>query len=108
MNEKDQEIGGLSTLYTGNKPEHTGKHLQLTTDILMGSLIPNWVCGLEKDPALRKKKQSVMIKPFESHWPNGRWNRNQGALVPLVKPDEHSTAKKFGQNLIPKICLPLG
>ena len=35
-----------------------------------------------KDPPLRAKKLSVRIKPFKSHRPYGRWNRNQGAWVP--------------------------
>ena len=59
MNEKDQEFRGLSTLLFGNKPEHPGKHLQLTSGFLMGTLIPHWVYGPGKDPALSAKKPSV-------------------------------------------------
>ena len=39
-------------------------------------------------------KQSVMIKPLSSYRPYGRWNRNQVALVPCMKPDKHSSQKQ--------------
>ena len=81
MNEHDPEFGGLSALLIGNKPERPGKHLQLTSGFLMGTLIPHWVYGPGKKTLLRVKKQSVRIKPFKSHRPYGMWKRKQGALV---------------------------
>ena len=81
MKEKVQEFRGLSALLIGNKAEHQGKHLQLTLDFSLGNLIPHWVYGPGKDPALRTKKHSVKIKPLKSLRPYGRWNKNQGALV---------------------------
>ena len=82
MNEKVQEFRGLSALLIGNKPEHPGKHLQLTSAFSVGTLNPHYVYGPGKDPPLRAKKHSVRIKPFKSHQPYGRWKRNQGALIP--------------------------
>ena len=69
MNEKVHEFRGLSTLLLGNKPERPRKHLQLTSAFSYGTLIPHWVYGHEKDPALRTKKQSVRRKPLKSHRP---------------------------------------
>ena len=100
MSEKDQEFRGHSALLFGNKPEHPGKHLQLTSAFSQVSLIPHCVYGHGKYPALRTKKQSVRIKPLKSQRPYERWNRNQDALVPWMKHDEHSTEK---QNLA-KTC----
>ena len=65
MKEKVQEFRGLRTLLIGNKAEHPGKHLQLTLDFSLGTLIPHWVCGPGKDPALGTKKHSVKIKPLK-------------------------------------------
>ena len=56
MNEKVKEFRGLSTLLIGNKPQDPGKDLQLTSAFLMGTLIPHWVHGPGKDPALSEKK----------------------------------------------------
>ena len=47
----------------------------------LGTQIPHWVYGPEKDPALRTMKHSVKIKPLKSLRPHGSWNKNQGALV---------------------------
>ena len=69
MNEKVQDFRGLSTLLLGNQAESPGKHLQLTSAFSKGTLIPPWVYGPGKDPALRTKKESVRIKPLKSHPP---------------------------------------
>ena len=82
MNENVQDFRGLSALPFGNKSDRAGKHLQLTSAFSMGTLIPHWVYGTGKVPALRTEKQSVRIKPLKSHWPYGKCKRNQGALVP--------------------------
>ena len=49
--------------------------------------------GLGWIQTLRTKKQSVRLKPLKSRRPYGRWNRNQGAFVPLVEHDEHITER---------------
>ena len=71
----------------------------------MGTLIHHWVYVPGKDPALSTKKESVRIKPLKSYWPYGRWNRNQGDLVPWVKPEEHSTETHILANPHPTKCL---
>ena len=81
MNEKVQDIRGLSTLLIGNKEERPGKHLQRTAAFSLGTPIPHCVKGTGEDPALRTKKQSVRGKPLKSRQPYGRWKRNQGVLV---------------------------
>ena len=83
-----------SALFIGNKLEHPGKHIQLTSAFSKGTPIPRWVYWPRNDTILRAKKQSVRIKPFKSQRPYGRWNRNRSALLPWVKTDEHSTEKK--------------
>ena len=93
MNEKIQDFRRLSALLIGNKAERPRKHLQLTSAFSLGILIPHWVYRPGKYPALRIKKQCVRGKPLNSLRPYWRWNRNQGALVPWVKNDEHSTEK---------------
>ena len=45
MNENVKDIRGLSALLIGNKAEHPGKHLQLTSALSLGTLIPHWVYG---------------------------------------------------------------
>ena len=64
MNEKVQDFQGLSALLIGNKAERPEKHHQLTSAFTLGTLIPHWVYGRGKDPALRTKKQSLRIKPL--------------------------------------------
>ena len=64
MKEKVQEFRGLSALLIGNKAEHQGKHLQLTLDFSLGNLIPHWVYGPGKDPALRMKKALEFTSSF--------------------------------------------
>ena len=81
MNEKVLDFREFSAILIGNKSDRPGKHLQLTSAFSIGTLIPHWVYGPGKDPALRTKKQNVRIKPLKSHRPYGRWNKNQGALV---------------------------
>ena len=93
MKEKVQDFRSRSALLTGNNAERPGKHLQRTAAFSLGTPIPHWVYGPGKNPALSTKKQSVRIKPLRSHKPYRRRNRNQGALVPRVKHDEHSTEK---------------
>ena len=46
MNEKVQDFRGLTTLLIGNKAEHPGKHLQLTSAFELGTLIPHWLYGM--------------------------------------------------------------
>ena len=82
MNEKVQEFLGHSALLIGNKAERPGEHLQRTAAFSLGTLLPRWVYGLGKYPALRTKEESVRIKPLISHRPYGRRNRNQGTLGP--------------------------
>ena len=60
----------------------------------LGTQIPHWVNVPWKHPALRNKKQNVKIKPLKSHRPYRTWNKNQGALLPWVKQDQHSTEKQ--------------
>ena len=79
---KSLDFRGLSALLIGNKAERPGKHLQRTAAFSLGTPIPHCVAGPGEDPALRTKKQSVRGKPLKSRRPYGRWNRNQGALVP--------------------------
>ena len=43
MNEKVQDIGGLSNLLIGNKAERPGKHLQRTAAFSLGTTIPHCV-----------------------------------------------------------------
>ena len=69
--------------------ENTFRNISLFT----GEPNSTLVVGHGKVPALRTKKQGVRRMPLKSHQPYGRWNRNQGALVPWVKHDEHSTEK---------------
>ena len=69
MNEKVQNIRGLSALLIGNKAERPGKHLQRTAAFSLGTLIPHWVEGPGEDPALSTKKQSVRGKPLKSRRP---------------------------------------
>ena len=64
MSEKGQDFRGLSTLLLGNHAERPGKHLLLTSSFSLWTSISLWVYGPGKDPALRAKKQSVRIKPF--------------------------------------------
>ena len=47
-----------------------------------GTQIPYWVNVPWMHPALRNKKQSVKIKPLNSHRPFRAWNKYQGALLP--------------------------
>ena len=82
MNEKVQDFRGLNAILIGNKAEGPGKHLQRTAAFSLGTPIPHGVEGPGEEPALRTKKQSVRGKPLKSRRPYGRWNRNQGALVP--------------------------
>ena len=93
MNEKVQDILGLSVLLIGNKAERPGKHVQLTSAFSLGNTIPHWVYGAGKFPALRTKKQSVRINPLRSHRLYGRQNRNQSALVPWVNPTNTALRK---------------
>ena len=81
MNEKVQDFRGLSALLIGNKEERPGKHLQRTAAFSWGPRF-HIGCGPGEDPALKTKKQSVRGKPSKSRRPDGRWNSNQGALVP--------------------------
>ena len=67
MNEKVQDFRGLSNLLLGHQAELPGKHLQLTSSFSLGTLLPRWVYGLGKNPALRTKEISVRIKPLTSH-----------------------------------------
>ena len=55
MNEKGQDFGGIRALLIGNKAEHPGKHLQVTSAFSLGTLIPHWVYGNGKDPALEPR-----------------------------------------------------
>ena len=82
MNEKVQDFRALSALLIGNKAERPGKRLQRTAAFSLGTPIPHSVEGPGEDPALRTKKQSVRGEHLKSRPPYGRWNRNQGALVP--------------------------
>ena len=94
MNEKVQDFRGRSALLLGNKAEQPGKHLQRTAAFSLETPIPHSLLGPGEDPALRTKKQSVSGKPLKSRRSYGRWKRNQGALVPRVKHNEHSTEKE--------------
>ena len=94
MNEKVQDFRGHSALLFGNKAERPGKHLQLTSAFSIGTQIPHWVNVPWKHPALKTKKVSAKIKPLKSHRPYRTWNQKQGALLPWVKHDEHSTEKQ--------------
>ena len=82
MNENLQDFRGLSALLIVKKAYRPGKLLQVTSAFSLGTPIPHYLFGPGKDTALRTKKQSVRVKPLRSHGPYGRWNRNQGALVP--------------------------
>ena len=82
MNEKVQDFRGFRDLLIGNTAERPGKQLQRTAAFSLGTPIPHWVEGPGEDPGLRTKKQCVSGKPLKSRRPYGRWNRNQGALVP--------------------------
>ena len=82
MNEKVQDFLGHSDFLIGNRAECPGKHLKRTSAFSLGTPIPLWFEGHGEDSALRTKKQSVRIKCLKSRRPYGRWNRNQGALVP--------------------------
>ena len=82
MNENLPDFRGLSALLIGNKAEHPGKHLQRTADFSLATPDSTLGVGAWADPALKTKKQSVRGKPLKSRRPYGRWNRNQGALVP--------------------------
>ena len=93
MNENVLDFLGLSTLLIGNKAEPPGKHLQLTSAFSWGPQFHIGCMGLGRIQHL-EPKQSVMIKSLSSYRPYGRWNRNQGALVPCMKPDEHSSQKQ--------------
>ena len=93
VREKVQEFWGLSALLLGNKAERPRKHLLLTSAFTLATLIPQWVYGPGKVPALRNKEQNVRRKPLRSHRPYGMWIRNQGAIEPSVKHDEQSTEK---------------
>ena len=93
-----KDFRGPSALLIGSKAERPGKHLQQTAAFSLGTPIPHWVYGCGKYPALRTKKQSRRRKPLKSRWPYGKWNRNQGPLVPWVKHDEHSTEKQNSAN----------
>ena len=94
LTEKVQEFRGLSILLIGINEERPGKHLQLTSAFSIGNQIPDWLNVPWKYPALRTKIQSAKIKPLKSHWPYRTWVKNQGALLPWVKHDKHSTEKK--------------
>ena len=94
INEKAQEFRGHSALLIGIKEERLGKHLQLTSAFSNGNQIPHWVNVPWKHPTLRTKKQSAKIKPLKSHRHYRTWVKNQGALLPWVKHDKHSTEKK--------------
>ena len=87
MKKNLQDFRGLSALLIGNKAERRGKHFQLTSAFSLGTPILHWVYGPGKVPAFSAKKQSVRIKAFNLHRPYGMWNKNQGALVRLEKPD---------------------
>ena len=69
MNENFQDFRGFSALLIGHKAERTGKHLQLTSAFSLGTLIPHWVYGPVKVPALTPEKESVWIKRLKSHRP---------------------------------------
>ena len=43
MNEKVEDLRGLSALLIGNKAERPGKHLQRAADSSLGTPIPHWV-----------------------------------------------------------------
>ena len=45
-----QEFRGFSALLFGNKPELPGKHLQLTSEFSLGTLIPHCLYGPGKYP----------------------------------------------------------
>ena len=57
MNEKVQDILGISVLLIGNKAERPGKHVQLTSAFSLGNTIPHWVYGAGKFPALRTRNK---------------------------------------------------
>ena len=63
MNENVLNFRGLSTLLIGKKAELPGKHLHLSSEFSLGTLIPHWVYGPGKVTALRTEKQSVRIYP---------------------------------------------
>ena len=46
MNEKVQDIRGLSALLIGNKSEHPGKKPPVNISLFTGTLIPHWFMGL--------------------------------------------------------------
>ena len=63
MNEKVLDFREFSAILIGNKSERPGKHLQLTSAFSIGTLIPHWVYGPGKFPALKTEKQSVKKSP---------------------------------------------
>ena len=71
MNEYVQDFQGHSALLIGNKAEHTGKHLQLTSGFSQGNLIPQWVYGPGKDPAQlepRTKREDKALELSSALW----------------------------------------
>ena len=50
MNEKVQDFRGLSNLLLGHQAELPGKHLQLTSEFSLGTLIPHCLYGPGKYP----------------------------------------------------------
>ena len=71
MNEKFQKFRGLSALLFGNKPDRTGKNLQLTSAFSLGTLIPHCVYGHGKDPAQlepRTKREDKALELSSALW----------------------------------------
>ena len=61
--------------------------------VFIGHTISQWMYGPGRHRTLRANNQRGRIKPLKCHQTYGRWNRDQGALVRWVKPDEQSTEK---------------
>ena len=68
MNEKVQDFRGLSNLLLGHQAELPGKHLQLTSEFSLGTLIPHCLYGPGKYPIKpavameRKDQRRVRLK----------------------------------------------
>ena len=76
MNEKVQDFRGLSALLPGNQAERPGKHLQLTSAFSLGTLIPHWLYGPEKNPI---KPAVAMARKGQKHV-----RQNQHRAKPLL------------------------